>query len=250
MRSSARPDANALHARLVARAQVALGADGRAQVAEVLEDVAPFAELALKNGFGDRAKRRPLSDLPGLESLRGALDGVHAPGALRVVLRPDGVHGGHVVRHGLDAFVASLLGVKLYVLARSEKGAAPELKERELAKPAQAAAALDALFAWHDAARRTPLPFLPKSGYEFYKCLGENDSDGASVLQEARRTWTGASFDGGGHPEASPATRIALRGSDPFYDEDASAQMRFGKLAEALFSSFKFGEPLDPAVFG
>ncbi|BCT92270.1 RecBCD enzyme subunit RecC [Lysobacter helvus] len=247
MRANGRPDAHALHARLLARAVVAPGADGRAQVAEMLEEIAPFAERALAKGFGDAAARAAFSHASEAGALRGTLDGLHRPGLLRVVLRPDGQHGGHVIRHGLDALCASLLGKSMHLLARPEKGADPEWIVRKPVSEKRAAAALDAFFAWHDHAVRAPQVFLPKSGHDFVACLAKKDP--ASALRAARDTWMGSAFEGIGRAEASPATRVALRGRDPFYDDDASAQMRFAELSVAIFSALEHATPLDAGMF-
>jgi exodeoxyribonuclease V gamma subunit len=247
MRANGRPDAHALHARLLARALVAPGADGRAQVADLLEDIAPFAHMALDKGFGDIATRAAFEHASAAGTLRGTLDGVHRPGVLRIVLRPDGIHGGHAVRHGLDALCASLLGLKSYELARPEKDAPPAWRERKPVPAKKAGAALDALFAWHDAAVRAPQVFLPKSGHSFYQVLREKTPDAA--LKIARETWTGTQFDGGGRAEATPATRVALRGRDPFYDDDAEAVKRFAQLSVALFTALDEAMPIDRALF-
>ena len=41
---------------------------------------------------------------------------------------------------------------------------------------------------------------------------------------------------------------MALRGRDPFLDEDTTAQMRFAQLSVALFQALDEAKPLDPAV--
>ncbi|HEY0506217.1 MAG TPA: exodeoxyribonuclease V subunit gamma, partial [Lysobacter sp.] len=51
LRTGARPDAAALHARLLACALVAPGADGQSTVEQVLDDIGPFARCALSAGF-------------------------------------------------------------------------------------------------------------------------------------------------------------------------------------------------------
>ncbi|KGQ18358.1 Exodeoxyribonuclease V gamma chain [Lysobacter dokdonensis DS-58] len=246
MRANGRPDAHALHARLLARALVAPGADGRAQVAQLLEEIAPFAQMALDKGFGDAATRTPFAHESVAGALRGTLDGVHRPGVLRVVLRPDGVHGGHAVRHGLETLCASLLGIKFFQLARPAKDEAPAWTERKPFAAKKVTATLDAFFAWHDAALRTPQVFLPKSGLCFFRVLQEKDADAA--IRAARETWMGTQFDGGGRAEATPATRVALRGRDPFYDKDEASLKRFAALSVALFRSLEEATPLDPAV--
>ena len=245
LRANGQPDAHALHARLLARALVAPGADGRAQVADVLEDIAPFAELALAKGFGDRPARRAFAHESTAGHLRGTLDGVHRPGVLRVVLRPDGVHGGHAVRHGLDALCASLLGLPVHELARPEKDSPPEWRVRKPVAPKRAGTAIDALFAWQDAAVRTPQVFLPKSGLEFVRCLAEKD--GEAALRSARDQWMGSSFNAD-RAEATRVAGVALRGRDPFYDDDERAQIRFAQLAVALFTALDQATPLDAGV--
>jgi exodeoxyribonuclease V gamma subunit len=246
MRANGRPDAHALHARLLARALVAPGADGRAQIADLLEDIAPFAQLALDKGFGDAATRTPFTHETEAGSLHGTLDGMHRPGVLRVVLRPDGLHGGHAVRHGLERLCAALLDVKFFELARPEKDEKPVWSERKAPTPKRAAATLDAFFAWHDAAMRAPQVFLPKSGHGFVQTLQAKDVEAA--IKVARETWMGTQYDGGGRSEATPATRMALRGRDPFYDADDESLKRFAQLSVALFAALEQAEPLDATV--
>jgi exodeoxyribonuclease V gamma subunit len=245
LRASGQPDAHALHARLLARALVAPGAEGRAQVAATLEDIAPFAQRALDKGFGDRPQRKAFAHVSDAGTLRGTLEGAHRPGLLRVVLRPDGVHGGHAVRHGLEALCASLLGIPLYELARPEKGELPDFHLRKPVAPKRAAAALDTLFAWHDAAVRAPQVFLPRSAHAYMQCRAEKDE--AAALRAARDTWMGTPWNAE-RAEASPATQVALRGRDPFYDDDAASQARFIQLAEAVFRTLDEAKPLDVEV--
>ena len=244
LRANGQPDAHALHARLLARALIAPGADGRAQVADLLEEIAPFAQMALDKGFGDPATRVPFAHDADAGALRGMLDGVHRPGVLRVVLRPSGMHGGHAVRHGLERLYASLLGLRYFELARPDKDEPPAWVERKAPTPKRAAATLDAFFAWHAAALRTPLVFLPKSGHCFFEVLQEKNNVEAAT-KVARDTWTGAKFEGGGLAEATPATRVALRGRDPFYDANPDALARFQLLSCAVFNALENATPLD-----
>ncbi|MGO4550915.1 exodeoxyribonuclease V subunit gamma [Lysobacter sp. 2RAF19] len=251
MRASGRPDAHALHARLLARALIAPGADGRGQVADLLEEIAPFAQMALDKGFGDRATRVPFAHESSAGALRGTFDGVHRPGVLRVVLRPDGLHGGHAVRHGLERLCAAVAGIKFFELARENKESPPAWVERKPPTPKRAAAALDSFFGWHDAALRAPQVFLPKSGHCFVRKLDGRYDDAAiaAATKSARETWTGTQFDGAGRAEASPATRVALRGRDPFFDEDEQSLTRFKLLSVSLFSALADATPLDPEAY-
>src|SRR5207342_1980475 len=164
LRAGMRPDAFALHARLLARALAAPGADGRATVAATLDDIAPFATLALDAGFGTAGGRVPIAIACGDRELRGALDGVHPSGVLRVVLNAGGLHGNHVVRHGLDWLCASMMGLRLHELAIPDKDEPPVFVVRKPLPPARAETILASLLALRDAALRAPLPFLPRSG--------------------------------------------------------------------------------------
>jgi exodeoxyribonuclease V gamma subunit len=76
--------------------------------------------------------------------------------------------------------------------------------------------------------------------------LQEKDVDAA--IKAARETWMGTQFEGAGRAEATPATRVALRGRDPFYDADEEALKRFAAVSVALFTSLADATPLDPAV--
>jgi len=48
--------------------------------------------------------------------------------------------------------------------------------------------------------------------------------------------------------EATPATRVALRGCDPFLDGDADAQARFALLSTAVFEALAGTAPVDAGV--
>jgi len=158
------------------------------------------------------------------------------------VLRPDGLHGGHAVRHGLEALCASLLNVPLYELARPERDEAPEFVIHKPIAAKRAAAALESLFAWHDAAVRAPQVFLPKSAHAYVRCRAEKDETAA--MKQARDTWMGSPWQAD-RAEATAATHMALRGRDPFFDDDAASQERFAELAQAVFHALEEAKPLD-----
>ncbi|HET6435468.1 MAG TPA: exodeoxyribonuclease V subunit gamma, partial [Xanthomonadaceae bacterium] len=239
----ARPEARALHARLLARALVAPGADGRAIVADTLEDIAHFAALALEAGFGAEGARMPVAVALGRHVVRGALDGVHDGRVLRVVLNPGGVHGGHVVRHGLDHLCAASAGLALHELAVPAKGEPPALTSRPALAAAEAADILESLLAVREQALRAPLVFLPKAGYRYVRVLDEKDEHAA--VRAARDCWLGSEWQAD-RAEAGPATRIALRGRDPFLDGDAAARARFAATATEVFAALSGARPADP----
>jgi exodeoxyribonuclease V gamma subunit len=138
-----------------------------------------------------------------------------------------------------------LLDLPVHELARPSKDEPPAWRVRKPVKPARAAAALDALFAWQDAAARSPLPFLPKSGHAFVRCRAEKDDNAA--IRAARDQWMGSQYNAD-RAEATAATRMALRGRDPFFDDDAEAQVRFALLSIALFQALDEAKPLDASV--
>ena len=245
LRAGMRPDAFALHARLLARALVAPGNDGRATVAATLDDIAPFAVLALDAGFAAAGERVPIVIACGTRDLRGALDNVHRQGVLRVVLNASGLHGNHVVRHGLDWLCASAMGLPLHELVVPARDEPPELTRRNLLEPAHARTILASLLALHDAALRAPLPFLPRSGFSYVQALVEKTPE--SALKAARDCWAGSDWQSD-RAEVSPATLMALRGRDPFLDGDVDTQVRFALLSTALFDALAGKSSLDLEV--
>ena len=235
-----RPDAQRLQRKLLARAQLAPGADGAAAVADLLDEIAPFANAALQAGFRDDMRRTTVDESLGSRILRGALEGVHGDGAgrlLRVALRAKGRHGGHALRHGLDWLAASLQRVPMFELYKEKEDAPPRLLARELAEPAQARAALTSLIALYERAHAEPLPFLPKSGYALYTA----DSD-VRGLRAAATQWCGDDFNRVG-AERSVATQMALRGRDPFVDGDFESLSRFERIARSVFAAVEKAQP-------
>jgi exodeoxyribonuclease V gamma subunit len=239
-----RPDLARLQRRLLARAQLAPGADGVAAAEALLDEVAPFAACALDAGF-DNASRRTAVDVSlATHLLRGTLDGVHGGGTpgevprlLRVALRAKGRHGNLVLRHGLDWLVASLLEMPVFELCKEAEDAPPSLAQRPLAGPDEAHAALRSLVALHERARVEPLPFLPKSAYDLH--AGDTEARGWNA---AAKRWCGDDFnDMAG--ERSVATGMALRGRDPFVDGDTASRARFAWLAAAVFGAVERATP-------
>lgn len=228
---------------LLARGLLAPGADGVAVLQGLLEDIAPFAEAAVQAGFAGSSEtvsfELPLNGQP----LIGALGQVYPQGVFRAALNAGGRHGGHALRHGLDWLVASALGMPLHELYVEKKDAPPGIEVRPpLSSPALASQVLTALLATRQHATRSPLCFLPKSGYAWWK-QAQDDPDRA--LEAAHRTWTGGEGDFGGPGEAQAATLIALRGRDPFLDSDADSRDAFEMLSHLLFSAVERGELFD-----
>jgi exodeoxyribonuclease V gamma subunit len=228
-------DVSQLHARLLARALVASGPDGRATVATALDDVTPFVAIARDAGFAAQRKRLPFALQLGAHALHGTLTDVHPRGLLRVVLNAGGLHGGHVVRHGLERLCAALCDLSLHELAVPSKDAAPVLTIFPPLADDVAHDALVSLLAARDAALRAPLVFLPKAGLQYVRTLRDR-GDMAAALNAARDCWAGSEWQAD-LAEAGPATRVALRGRDPFLDQDMDSQRQFARLATEIFAA-------------
>ncbi len=244
LQARARPDADALQRHLLARAMLAPGADGHAAIDALLDEVAPFATLALDGGFGNGGRRMAIDEPVGAHVLRGVLDGVHdtgvqdarAPSLLRVALRAKGRHGHLVLRHGLDWLVASLRQLPMHELYKEDENDQPRLVLREPVSPDQARAALGSLIALHEQAFVEPLPFLPRSGHAFVAA-----GDDLRGLRAAGQQWCGDDNNRSG-AERSVATQMALRGRDPFVDGDVTSRAHFTKIARAVFGAVERGE--------
>ena len=240
--AGAAPAPHELQARLLARGALAPGADGVAVLQGVLEEVTPFAEAAVHAGFSGGGETLAFElPLQGAQ-LVGGLDGVHPQGVFRAALNAGGRHGGHALRHGLDWLVASALGLPLHELFVEKKDAPPRLDLRAPLPRAQALQVLSLLLAARRRAQRSPLCFLPKSGYAWWK---QAQDDAGRALEAAQKTWGGAEGDFGGPGEAQAATRIALRGRDPFLDDDAESRDAFELLSHLLFDALERGAPFD-----
>ena len=248
LRAGKRPEPAPLHARLLARGLVAPGPDGVATVRALLGEIEPFARRALDAGFGGVGKTAPFSISCGRRELRGTLDGAHGPGLLRVVLNANGVHGKHRVRHGLDWLCAATLGLPLHELAVPRKGDAPVLVPWPSIGANDAVAILRSLLDLREAGLRSPLVFLPKSGFDYVSRLADGKREEVA-WQAAAARWNGSDWQPG-QAEASAATRVALRGRDPFVDDDADARARFSAVSKALFDALGGGTPVDLAAPG
>ena len=239
LRAGARPDARALHTHLLARALVAPGADGRATVEQVLDDVAAFAQCALGEGFSAASQSRPIEQAAGPRLLQGVLPGLQRGGVLRVALRPEGRHGGQALRHGLDWLLASLHDLPLYEIASSDDNSDPGLRTHPPLSRVDAITSLQALVALREEALQSPLPFLPRSGFTYFRRRLDKGHDAA--LEKAAEQWCGSDRQRG---DAGADTLLALRGRDPFIDGDRAQRERFARISAALFGAFENHAPL------
>lgn len=242
LQAGAAPALHDLQTRLLARGLLAPGADGVAVLQGLLEDVAPFAEAAVQAGFAGSSETISFELPLHAQTLIGALGQVYPQGVFRAALNAGGRHGGHALRHGLDWLVASALGMPLHELYVEKKDVPPRIDSRPPLSPPMASEVLSAMLATRQLGTRSPLCFLPKSGYAWWK-QAQDDPDKA--LEAAHRTWTGGEGDFSGPGEAQAATLIALRGRDPFLDSDADSRDAFEMLSHLLFSAVERGEIFD-----
>ena len=145
---------------------------------------------------------------------------------------------------------ASLHGLPSFEIFASGGGVCLVVRE-PLRDRAGILASLQALVMLREDALRAPLPFLPKSGFEYVQALeaarakagaGAEDVLREAAMDKAGKRWCGD--ENGGVGEAGADTRLALRGRDPFVDGDAASRTRFQAIASELFGAFAAERPL------
>ena len=218
-------DESALHARLLSQALLAPGPAGRETLRAAIRWVAGSAAHA-RDWAPDPAMAMPWRiALPGRD-LVGSFGDVHARGLLQ--FRPGAANGRVILDFGLDWLVWSALGETRPVL-RLLPGERP-WHIAPLA-PEAARARLADLVAMAGEAAQQALPFLPRSGYAWHAVATSDQPDGAESA--ARKAWCGNNgFPGEGD---DAWVKLALRGQDPFADDDAGALMNFDQYSARVF---------------
>ena len=219
-----------VHAELRARGMVPSGAPGQRTLSGLRAQLAPYADAFMRW----RADAAPGSldveaDIGGLR-LHGRIADVYPQGIAR--LRFDKPNGPAMIRDGLDWLLARAAGadVTLAQFHEGERGLGPHV--RELLAPEAARSALRRLVDLRAQGLREPLPFGPYSGWEFFIA-----ADYARGVKAAADRWRGVGrrFAEG----AGEASRLALRGRDPFADE--AGLVRFADTAMVVFSAVVAG---------
>lgn len=206
-------DARTLYARLRARGLLPTGALGERGMQAVIDEAKPYAE-AFATWRGDaQAESRPVEiDIDGWK-LRGRIDNIYPKGLARV--RIGARNGTTWIRHGMDRLFASAAGWTVPLVEFADDGEGnlgPHGFEPFAAEEARSV--LAELLALRERGLREPLPFAPRSGWAFYSA---EDADKARAA--AARQWHGGDYQWAEGDSA--AIRLALRGIDPFEDEDA-----------------------------
>jgi len=211
-------DEAALARRLLAEGRIAPGAAGRAALAHSLEALAP----ALEAWRGDT---RAATSLPyeielGRFRLKGVLPRV-MPDGLRQFTASK-AHGKTLLALGLDALIWSALGREDSI----DRIVCDEPRVQLAPLPATVARdKLASLLEFALQARVQALPFMPKAALAFLQ--GKDEAKG---LRAARESWQHERFGEGRNSWVA----MALRGAEPFVDEDASE--RFKGLSRFIFA--------------
>ncbi|WP_140724359.1 exodeoxyribonuclease V subunit gamma [Pseudomonas sp. Hp2] len=223
-------DEQALYRRLRARALLPSGTLGERELEDLLAQLRPYARgfAQWRAGAGAQSQRYDI-ELDGLH-LHGRVDALYPHGIARV--RPGVRNGPAAIRNGLDWLLASAAGDPRPLVRfddAGEAGTGPHV--REALPPAQARDALRALLALRARGLREPLAFGPYSGWEFYRHLMDG-ADAKKTFKAAFERWHGTRGYAEGQGEA---TRLALRGRDPFADR--TAFIAFARTSFAVFDA-------------
>ncbi|NZA27740.1 exodeoxyribonuclease V subunit gamma [Luteimonas sp. SJ-92] len=231
-----------IHASLRARGLLPSGAAGRRVLVDQRELLAPWLE-AFSQWRGDAEAGSVLAEVE--------IDGVRVHGRIQDVY-PHGIprlrfgkpNGPSAVRSGLDWLLARAAGIDLPLVEFFDGGrAGPGPFERPELSPADARNALRELLALRAHGLRAPLPYAPYSAWAYYDCAGNPERG----VKAARSQWHGS---GGGFAEGhGDALRQALRGCDPFGDQDSL--QRFVDAAMLVFLALQDGKVhggTDPAT--
>ena len=231
-------DAAALQPALRARGLLPSGPLGERALAQVMSEVAPYAQ-AYANWRGDaETTSLPLSvDIAGVR-LHGRIGDVLPQGIAR--LRFGKPNGPSAIRNGLDWLLATAAGIETPFVEfheDGEHGIGPHVRP-----PLSRESAIDALHALialrRDGLQR-PLPFAPYSAWELFTA-----DDAERGLRNAANRWRGGEKQWA--EGDSDALRLALRGRDPF--ADAAARDAFAELAYVIYGAVTAGEALPPPV--
>lgn len=224
-------DAETLRRRLLARALIAPGAAGAAELADARAQLQAAIDTWRGWAQGAAGTRAFELDL-GETVLTGSLGPVHAGGLLQ--FRAGKAHGRNRLALDLDWLLWSALGETRPVFRLFGDGA----ESARVIAPLSPVAAKDALRELLRLQRRAlaePLPFMPKAGYAYARAVSD-DQPGTE-----EKAWAFAQAEWRpreGHGEGDEAdVRLALRGDDPFENPQGASARRFRELARQVFAA-------------
>jgi exodeoxyribonuclease V gamma subunit len=230
---------DAMLERLRAQALLPSGALGARALADMLDEVAPYAEHFAR-WRGDATSGEPLALEAPIDGLRlhGRLGGIWPMGIARVRF---GEPNGHsVIRNGRDWLLASADGQTLPMFEFHDDGDGnfgPH--ERSSIDPAQAKDALRKLIGLRAAGLREPLAFAPRSGWKYYAAKTAERG-----LEDARKQWQGSDRTWG--EGTGVAFELALRARDPFANRVALREFVANTLT--VFSAVASGIAITPEL--
>ncbi len=227
---------DAMLERLRAQALLPSGAQGARALADMLDEVAPYAErFARWRGDATLAEPLPLEAVIDGVRVHARLGGAWPMGLAR--LRFGEPNGPSVIRNGLDWLLACAAGqaLPMFEFHLDDGDVGPH--ERGPIDPAQAKDALRTLIALRAAGLREPLAFAPRSGWLYYAAKTPDRG-----IDAARKQWQGGDRQWG--EGAQPAYELALRGRDPFADR--AALRAFVANTLTVFSAVASGIAIAP----
>jgi exodeoxyribonuclease V gamma subunit len=232
-------DATAMQAALRARGLLPSGPLGARALAQVMQEVTPYAQaFAQWRGAGAAGSLPVEVEIDGVR-VHGRLADVWPQGIAR--LRFGTPNATSSIRHGLDWLLASAAGIALPLVEVQDDGdVGIDAHVRQPLAPGAARDALRALLALRREGLQRPLPFAPHSAWELFVSAAEPDRG----VRHAANRWRGSErcwAEGG-----SEALRLALRGRDPFADADTLRE--FARVAGIVFGTVTAGMPVSIAL--
>jgi exodeoxyribonuclease V gamma subunit len=228
------PDIEALHTHLVARALLPSGPQGALQLRKTLDDVRAYADTCA--GWRGAAAPTTLAFALDLDDwrLQGVLADVYPHGLARQ--RFGKLDGRSQIDHGLDWLVLSALDDTRPLVQFAEFDDGVGLRERASLSMQQARRALQWLLALREDGLRTPLQFLPRSGWDAY-----TTTDDDKAWNAAAKHWTGSNGQSWAEGDTD-ATRLALRARDPFAPDAPDTRSQFLALSRRVFDALLLGD--------
>jgi len=229
-----------LHAQLRARALLPSGPLGQRQLQVLRAQVQPYAD-AFRHWRGTREATA--------ENFELELDGVRLHGRIGEIyggdlprVRMDKLHGPSQIVQGLDWLVMSALGRGSRLFQFHDTGDGPGPLARDPVDAQSARAALAGLLRLRAQGLREPLPFAPRAGWLYYEGeqrlqAGEKPrANSKSPWERAQDQWHA---DRGYSEGGTASARLALRGRNPFGDEQLGEEFRI--IAGIVFDAVVHG---------
>lgn len=241
--SGASDDAS-LHRQLRARALLPSGPLGERQLKLLRAQMQPYAD-AFVQWRGDGTAESQAFDLDlGDVRLHGRIEEIYGAGLPR--FRYDKLHGPSQIAHGLDWLVMSALGngSTLFQFCDTGQGVGP--LARDPVDPEAARTALRALLRLHAQGLREPLPFAPRAGWLWYDAQRRLDA-GEVPRGNSKTPWVRARdqwhAERGWSEGGTASARLALRGRDPFADDESGEALgeEFRAIAGIVFDAVVHG---------